>query len=196
MIYLKKVSTAKPETGNIINSKTIVDKEKNTYSAAIIDTLLSEGGVSETIIQTIINTSKLAAHPIGSYYWSDDATNPSELFGGTWERVKDKFLYALGDDGAAGDEGGEATHTLTESELPKLTGKIVMHSAELATSVASVSGKFTGSSVQSGKYRDGGTYGEASSTQSVGIINLEIGGGQAHNNLPPYIKAYCWKRTA
>ena len=37
MIYLKKVSTTKPVSGNIINSKNITDKEKNTYSANIID---------------------------------------------------------------------------------------------------------------------------------------------------------------
>ena len=53
----------------------------------------------------------LASHPIGSYYWSENSTDPSTLFGGTWERVKDKFLYAIGDTGTAGESGGSKIYT-------------------------------------------------------------------------------------
>lgn len=35
-------------------------------------------------------------HPVGSYYWSSEATDPSELFGGTWERVINRFILAGG----------------------------------------------------------------------------------------------------
>lgn len=70
-------------------------------------------------VQDLVKQILLAAHPVGSYYWSSEATDPATLFGGTWERVKDRFLYAVGDGSAAGDTGGEATHTLTEAEMPK-----------------------------------------------------------------------------
>ena len=36
-------------------------------------------------------------HPVGSLYWSTDPTNPHDLFGGTWERIKDRMILAVGD---------------------------------------------------------------------------------------------------
>lgn len=48
-------------------------------------------------------------HPVGSLYWSADSTDPGELFGGTWEQIKDKFIIAAGDTYAAGNHGGAAT---------------------------------------------------------------------------------------
>lgn len=76
-----------------------------------------------------LNDVLLLAHPVGSYYWSSDPTNPSQLFGGRWTPVKNKFIYALGDGQQVGTTGGsEYTgfsvttntngHNLTENELP------------------------------------------------------------------------------
>jgi microcystin-dependent protein len=64
--------------------------------------------------------------------------------------------------GALTQTGGEATHTLTESEMPSHS-----HSGAVA-------GAFSASS-------PGGLQG--GSTQSTEAT----GGGQAHNNLPPYL---------
>ena len=47
----------------------------------------------------------LMAHPVGSYYWSSDDTSPEELFGGTWERIEDTILFAVGDDSSMGNVG-------------------------------------------------------------------------------------------
>ena len=60
------------------------------------------------------------AYPIGSYYFTSDARNPSEILGGgTWEKLEQgRFLMASGDGYPVGSKGGEATHTLTESEMP------------------------------------------------------------------------------
>ena len=58
-------------------------------------------------------------YPVGSLYWSSQATDPGTLFGvGTWTRVKDTFILAAGDNYTAGDTGGAATHTLTVNQLP------------------------------------------------------------------------------
>ena len=46
------------------------------------------------------------AHPVGSYYMSEDPTEPSVLFGGTWARVEGRFLFAADSDHAAGTTGG------------------------------------------------------------------------------------------
>ena len=60
----------------------------------------------------------LAAHPIGSLYWSSKDTNPNLLFGGTWTRIKDKFILAAGDTYTNGATGGSASAQLTVSNLP------------------------------------------------------------------------------
>ena len=60
----------------------------------------------------------LEAHPVGSYYISNSATSPATLFGGTWERIQGRFLYAADGTYGAGATGGAATRTLTVANLP------------------------------------------------------------------------------
>lgn len=50
----------------------------------------------------------LAAHPIGSLYFSEQSTSPETLFGGTWIRITDTFILAAGSKYAAGTSGGSA----------------------------------------------------------------------------------------
>lgn len=66
-------------------------------------------------------------HPIGSIYVSRDPTDPSEMFGGVWSPITDRFLLTAGSTYHVGDlDGGEATHTLTENELPAFNRQISM----------------------------------------------------------------------
>ena len=62
--------------------------------------------------------SFLLSHPVGSYWWTQDDTDPNEAYGGTWVRVKDKFVFAAGDTYSAGNTGGNASVTLSTSQLP------------------------------------------------------------------------------
>lgn len=59
-----------------------------------------------------------AIYPVGSLYWSSKATNPSQLFGGTWKQIKDCFVWAKGDSDAINATGGSKTVTLTEANMP------------------------------------------------------------------------------
>ena len=68
------------------------------------------------------------AHPIGSYYWSSDATEPSELFGGTWESVKGKFIYACDNEIEAGTTGG--SKKIAEKNLPEHNHTINLDTAD------------------------------------------------------------------
>ena len=62
--------------------------------------------------------AKLAAHPIGSLYWSSNSTDPGTLFGGTWAAIKDCFVWAKGDSDTVNATGGAKTVTLLTENLP------------------------------------------------------------------------------
>lgn len=82
--------------------------------------------------------SFLLSHPVGSYWWTQDDTDPNEAYGGTWVRVKDKFVFAAGDSYSAGNTGGNASVTLSTSQLPSHThsftpeGSVAGHTHGLA----------------------------------------------------------------
>ena len=57
-------------------------------------------------------------YPIGSVYISFNSTDPSTLFGGTWQRLKDTFLLVNGDSYAPNTTGGSATKTIAVSNMP------------------------------------------------------------------------------
>ena len=134
-------------------------------------------------VQTI---SLLDVYPIGSIYMSVNSTSPATLFGGTWEQIQDTFLLAAGTNHAAGSTGGEENHVLTVNEMPS-------HNHNYAQYVGCVG--WTGSSnwnVVKTTNNDGYTNTNASGYMST----FNKGGGQAHNNMPPFLAVYVWKRTA
>ena len=135
----------------------------------------------------------LMAHPIGSIYSSTVATSPADLFGGTWERIKGAFIWGIEDGEQAGITGGEATHTLTETELPEIDG-------EFATAVVGqhsnkgVKGHAYGTNF--GTFTSGGITGTDITNETQYGYGYKFGNGQPHNNMPPYLAVYVWKRTA
>ena len=115
-------------------------------------------------------------YPVGSIYMSVNGTNPSTLFGGTWELLKDRFLLGAGGAYGVGSTGGEAQHTLTIQEMPS-------HFHHFTLGIDDGSGGFRGAV---GDYKNGAS---SSTTEYEG-------GGIPHNNMPPYLAVYMWKRTA
>ena len=59
-----------------------------------------------------------AAFPVGTILYRTDAVSPASIYGGSWERIVDKFLYSAGGGCSLGEEGGEAEHVLTLAEMP------------------------------------------------------------------------------
>lgn len=57
-------------------------------------------------------------YPVGAIYMSAKNVSPASFLGGTWNQIKDRFLLSSGDSYAAGNTGGEATHTLSTAEMP------------------------------------------------------------------------------
>ncbi len=65
-------------------------------------------------------------YPVGSIYMSVNPTNPSDIFGGTWEQIEDCFLYGAGTK-KAGSKGGNSSITLTVNHLPTHSHNVPAH---------------------------------------------------------------------
>ena len=122
-------------------------------------------------------------YPVGSIYMSSQSTDPGTLFGGTWTRIKDTFVLAAGDTYAAGTTGGEAKHTLSVSEMPAHSHAIYSGYGDIVSDVSDAY-----------RYQTWGSNARGWKTGNLGTNS--IGGGTAHNNMPPYITRYMWERTA
>ncbi|MFR4308101.1 phage baseplate protein [Acidaminococcus intestini] len=149
-------------------------KQKTAYEQAI-----------STAVTAAKTQAKLDAHPVGSYYWSNDSTSPATLFGGTWEALPAGYtLIAQGsgtdDFGSfnyvAGTKYGERMHKLTTDEMPNHSHTLNRNSNTGTESWCLIDHQ----SVT--KWQTG----------NVGAT----GGNQPHGNIPPVIAAYGWKRTA
>ncbi len=185
-------------------------------------------------------------YPVGSIYMSMSSTNPSLLFGGTWDPIPGRFLVGAGDNEATGNQnlnlaalsvGGEKNHPLTEAETP-------VHAHTHSFTQPTVSGGSVSSGITGGSHHHqlrrqasnktlakgtwgydegyvesgGGTITNGSATtDTTHTHNLpshshSVSGGAvgaraypsgtsasnttAHNNLPPYLAVYIWKRVA
>ena len=131
-------------------------------------------------IDAIPSVDLSSVYPVGSVYINASvSTNPATLLGfGTWTAfAAGRVLVGL--DGSDTDfdtveeTGGAKTHTLTVDEIPAHTHSV------------------PNSGSQNNSFDSGTTVGN-----DVTGTSGSTGGGQAHNNLQPYIVVYMWKRTA
>ena len=129
---------------------------------------------SSKAVYDFINT----IYPVGSIYMSVNATNPSVLFGGTWEQIKDTFLLSAGDEYAAGSTGGEKEHTITLTEMPNHRHGVANYNEN-------------GYEID----RSPVLLGEVAKGWEGSAFTSYEGGGKAHNNMPPYLTVYTWKRV-
>lgn len=141
------------------------------------------------------------AHPAGSYYWSSDPTDPSELFGGSWEQIEGKFVIAAGTykdknnverTFEVGEVDGEYLHKLEIDEMPSHNHDVYMY-CNYGGGSQTISGKFI---IESNNYVSW-SVGERTNI-NMGFLNTTnlSGDNIPHNNMPPYIVAYCWKRIS
>lgn len=153
---------------------TDIPQYKSTLTGTEIDAAMKK--MAENEIGDFVLKSALLdlVYPVGSVYISYNSASPAALFGGTWEQIQGRFLLASSESYPAGSTGGEATHTLTEGEMPRH-----VHNGHFIN--LSMAGGFD--------YMPGGQYVADSDTTPTG-------GGQPHNNMPPYLVVYMWQRTA
>ena len=111
----------------------------------------------------------------------NDDFSPSALFGGSWEKVTDRFPIGAGGSYALGSTGGEANVTLTTNEIPPHDHVLNVYNIEMDAP----SGEFV---IPPSK---------VDATPNIeGYPTQNAGGGQPHNNMPPYIAVNIWRRVA
>ncbi len=136
-------------------------------------------------------------YPIGSIYMTVDSTkDPNTLFTGTtWTKLEGRFLLGSGTTSGtstsytSGATSGEATHTLTVDEMPSHTHEQNPHHHSFnryqnTGSTTSYGANWANQKLQS------------QNTSDTTATNKNTGGGQAHNNMPPYLVVNMWQRTA
>ena len=155
-------------------------------------------------------------YPVGSIYMSVNSTNPSELFGGEWERIQDTFLLASGSAYANGSTGGSAdavvvkhnhtqnphNHTQNGHSHTPGTDRMFM-TAPTGSGWNEVAGSnISGSGYHYVATQDKSNYnvyvqgsGSATATnQQQTATNQESGVDGTGKNMPPYLAVYVWKR--
>ena len=197
-------------------------KDNNGNKIYINDnSIYHEGKKLNDVINAKANTSDLInlIYPVGSIYMNVNSTNPAILFGGTWEQIKGRFLLGAGRveantnnfwgelsagevDSPLGELGGEAWHELTQSQIPNYSiGKIPaivpinhvswnnggVHGSDLGK----IPSNKTGIGITNGNTVQGGN-----NSIQYGWEIFTNGGGQTHNNMPPYLVVTIWKRIA
>lgn len=140
-----------------------------------------------TELITLINTNNQNNYPVGKIILSTENINPYTYLGfGTWELWgQGKVPVGVDSEDSDFDEsektGGEKTHTLTIQEMPSHSHRFNVNNTEGA-----------------GGYRETQARGNNSTGEPdwKNASTLNTGGGQAHNNLQPYITCYMWKRVS
>lgn len=174
----------------------LVTKIKDHVSTSI-STAIS--GSITTLIDQAKAEAILAAHPVGSYYWSDDSTSPATLFGGTWQALPAGYTLIAQGSGTdsfgnftytAGQTYGERMHTLTVGEMARHSHGITLPTNQSYSEVTVVKNNYLvwGTGV--------GWTGTEINGHTASFSTGAAGSNAAHNNIQPSKAAYCWRRTA
>lgn len=127
-------------------------------------------------VRTGSSFEKICPFPVGYIYMSSNSTSPANIYGGTWSPLTDGRFWRAS--GSWNGTGGESTHTLTINEMPNHS-----HSVDVLLQYQENQGAARV------------VYNTRNASQGS-IATTYVGGGAAHNNLPPYRTCYCWYRTA
>ena len=147
----------------------VVNFAKNIYLRYIDD---NDNVVCEKV-QDLLTPCPYA---VGDILQTIDDTDPSDRWQGTeWQQLTDRFLIGAGGNYNVEDEGGEEEHTLTVDEIPE-------HSHSYYKAGISDVPDGAGFNVRN--------------ENDVSATTGTAGGGQPHNNMPPYYAVYMWLRIA
>lgn len=113
--------------------------------------------------------------PVGFVLTLYSHADPNTMYPGTtWVRITNAFLWATTATGTIGQTGGASEVTLTVNQIPSHThGSVYSQHA-------------------SGE-KERAWYSTVGTNMAYGPV--ATGGGQPHNNMPPYVQVSIWRRT-
>ena len=190
---LDKIDFNASNSNSIYGNSSTVQPPATQYPYYIV---LASGYKSSQVvnIDNVMNevnskTTLLEAYPIGSIYMSTNSTSPAQRFGGTWERLKDRFLLGAGDnyteiykdngDGTYSGVGGSADAVVVSHTHG-------FHSGGVALTMYSSGAETTGGFAN-------GSYWGGVNKQTSGIASNGVSG--TGKNMPPYLTVYMWQRV-
>ena len=180
-LYVKKVSNSDTIT---LNKWSTSYRQMKRVSIDFIGTIVSTvptGLVGYYKATPIPVRSVLdSIFPVGYILLLYSHADPNTMYPGTeWERISGAFPWFTDASGAIGQTGGEKTHKLTTAEMPSHThGSVYSGNASGDKTLPWLSTSVLGSG------------------DKLAYSTIATGGGEAHNNMPPYIQISAWRRTA
>ena len=162
-----EINAVKDETKVEINA--VKNETKAEINAVKDEIKRATSHVGQIILSTTLNT----------------ADKVKNIYGGNWEAFgAGKVLIGAGSNGGrsftAGSTGGEYTHTLTINEMPSHTHTVTDRYFK------------RNQGDQLGNTHGDELLGNTYTTEATSAA----GGGQAHNNMQPYVVVYMWRRVS
>lgn len=157
-------------------------------------------GLGNNLVSVIVNK----IYPVGSIYMSINSTEPSVLFGGTWERMKGGFLYGAVNSvsnssitgtstgASSGSTGGPSTNTTGSTVLT--IDQIPAHSHTTYKKINSVyaAGTNRGGVDTNNTQNTGSTGGGKGHTHTLSNHTHSL---NSHTHAIPNMAVFIWKRT-
>ena len=194
------------EGGGGVSGVTSVNDKTGDVKLKVVDVVngVSQDNNSYIFIDESENPVNIVdiVYPIGSIYMNLNNVSPSVLFGGEWASINGRFLIGTGapelnDDStspgsynfAADSKGGESSHALTINELAAH-----YHNGYVLGLGGSTVAPAYFCSLNQSAY----TYNYAGTTPNAETVAMTSrnGSGVPHNNMPPYLAVYMWKRIS
>lgn len=179
---------------NIDGEKRLQSLKESVQRA--LDEVSNTDEKTTTIIQKVFELMNgriwKECYPVGSIYLSVNSTDPSTLFGGSWERIQDRFLLASGNSYGAGSTGGSAKATLPSHTHTVGSGGFQIWGAKAGTGSTEPGNQISGNDKLYAAVKGNSTsnYKWLDSVDSKGVRDV------SQANMPPYLAVYVWKRTA
>lgn len=163
--------TYEPTTSTYTLSTTEIALPRLSVNVPVADGEITEEKLSPDLQNKINRLSVDNIYPIGSIYISVNNNNPGSLFGGIWEQIKDVFLLGVGNTYTEVNiTGGEAEHT---------------HDLMYNNGVSHGTSGITWGSVT-----------PSTTTVTDQVQSTSADAQTPHNNMPPYLTVYMWKRIS
>lgn len=170
--------------GNLIyDAKKAASLPAEDDIAPLSDEQLEKLGITQAIQSGIRASVFDLVYPVGSIYITVNPVEPSLIFGGSWEQIEDRFLYAVSTVLASETEGGAKSH--------KHIAPIGYESSSQYFGTINVNGNTT-------SFDKVGGYNTVKRDAGGGTIPSGISAyyTETVSNMPPYMTVYMWKRTA